>query len=98
MPVYVYEEILEDGSEGDVFEIVQSMQDDPLKTHPETGCPVRRVYQAPNVVGKYSERAVNRTLDPKRIEKAGFTRYEKDKSTGTYHKTAGKDGPDTFRR
>ena len=97
MPVYVYEEILENGEGGELFEVTQSMQEDPLEVHPLSGRPVRRVYQPPNVVSRYSERAVNKSLDPKRVEQAGFTRYEKDKGTGTYHKTAGKTGPDTLK-
>lgn len=40
MPVYVYEVI---GSEGDIFEVRQSIHDSPLRTHPEDGRPVRRV-------------------------------------------------------
>ena len=58
--------------------------------------PVRRVYLPPNITSKFGERGVNSKLDPKNVEKAGFTRYEKDKSTGTYHKTAGKEGPGSF--
>jgi predicted nucleic acid-binding Zn ribbon protein len=36
MPTYVYQVITDDGSEGEVFEVVQRMADAPLKTHPET--------------------------------------------------------------
>ena len=42
MPIYVYETT---GSDKPVqrFEVTQSMKDEPLRTHPETGEPVRRV-------------------------------------------------------
>jgi len=40
MPTYVYETT---GKKPRQFEIQQSMKDDPLKTHPDTGEPVRRV-------------------------------------------------------
>ncbi|MBP82755.1 MAG: hypothetical protein CMO61_02785 [Verrucomicrobiales bacterium] len=44
MPTYVYETIPEDPSEGVIqFEIKQSIKDDALSTHPETGVPVKRV-------------------------------------------------------
>lgn len=44
MATYVYETIPSDPSEQPaIFEIQQSMKDAPLKTHPETGVPVRRV-------------------------------------------------------
>jgi len=42
MPTYVYETIGK-GNEVCQFEIRQSMHDAPLKKHPETGEPLRRV-------------------------------------------------------
>ncbi len=100
MPTYVYREILEDGSDGETFEIQQSINEPTLTEHPVTGRPVRRVLQAPNISTRYSEGATKARLDNKRIEAAGFTKYERDKATGTYHKVAGKDknAPDSFRK
>lgn len=44
MATYVYETIpTRDGEPPRRFEIVQSMRDAPLRTHPETGEPVRRI-------------------------------------------------------
>ena len=44
MTTYVYETIPQRAGEEPVrFEVSQSMQDAPLKTHPQTGAPVRRV-------------------------------------------------------
>ncbi|MGC6424869.1 MAG: FmdB family zinc ribbon protein [Lentimonas sp.] len=44
MPTYVYEIIPSKKEEKPVqFEVQQSMKDEPLKAHPETGEPVRRV-------------------------------------------------------
>jgi predicted nucleic acid-binding Zn ribbon protein len=40
MPTYIYETVEEPYER---FEIKQSMKDEPLKRHPETGVPVRRV-------------------------------------------------------
>ncbi len=40
MPTYVYRTLEEPYFE---FEVKQSMHDEPLKVHPETGVPVRRV-------------------------------------------------------
>ena len=97
MPIYVYEVITKDGSQGETFEAMQPMSADPLKTHPETGEPVRRVLQAPNIGTRYSERQLKSKLDTKSVEKQGFTKYEKDKLTGTYHRTAGTNGPETLR-
>ena len=97
MPTYLYQERLPDGSDGDVIEIIQNMADPPLKTHPKTGNPLRKIYSAPNLPKKYTEAATKSKLTDANVEKHGFTRYEKDKLTGRYHKTAGKDkrAPDT---
>lgn len=91
MPTYLYQEILPDGTEGDCFEVVQRMSDPPLKTHPTSGNPVEKVFVAPNLPNKYTEGETNKKLTNENVEKHGFTRYEKDKLTGLYHKTAGKD-------
>lgn len=91
MPTYVYQEILPDGTEGEAFEMVQRMSDSPLKKHPETGNPVRKVFHAPNVTSRYTDGATKSKLTNENVEKHGFTKYERDKVTGRYHKTAGKD-------
>lgn len=47
MPTYVYEVISEDSNTTPRrFEMVQRMTDEPLKTDPESGLPVRRVISA----------------------------------------------------
>ena len=91
MPTYVYQEILPDGSDGEAFEYIQSMSEEALKRHPKTGNPVRKVFHAPNVSSKYTEGSTKNKLSDENVEKHGFTRYEKDKITGRYNKTAGKD-------
>lgn len=91
MPTYVYQEIRPDGTEGETFEVDQPMADPPLATHPSTGNPVRKVYLPPNLTAKYGERTTKDKLSDENVEKHGFTRYEKDKVTGDYHKTAGRD-------
>jgi predicted nucleic acid-binding Zn ribbon protein len=96
MPIYVYEIINEDGTPGDRFEIHQSMKDDALRQHPETGQPVRRVLLPPNLASKYTPGQTKNKLDNRNVEKAGFTKYEKDKLTGKYHRVAGSGGPTEF--
>ena len=91
MPTYVYQEILPDGSDGEAFEYIQRMADDPLTIHPKTGNPVRKIFHSPNVSNKYTEGSTKNKLTDENVEKHGFTRYEKDKLTGRYNKTAGKD-------
>jgi len=96
MPVYVYEIVNADGSGGERFEIQQSMKEEPLTAHPDTGVPVRRVILPPNIATRYTPGQTKGRLDNKNVEKAGFTKYEKDKVTGKYHRVAGKGGPDVI--
>ena len=96
MPTYVYAVILEDGSNGEHFEVVQPMSDDALTKHPETGAPVRRVPVAPNLPLSYSDAAEKTKLSNKNLDRMGFTKYEKA-GDGFYEKKAGK-GPDVISR
>lgn len=98
MPIYVYELIQPDGTGGERFEIQQSMKDEALTQHPETGEPVRRVFLPPNLATRYTPGQTKDKLDNNRVAKSGFTKYEKDKLTGKYHKVAGDKGPDVLNR
>jgi len=91
MPLYVYQVIESDGTDGEVFEVIQRMSDPPLTTQPESGKPVRRLLAAPNTVTRYG--AAN--LSNERLGKLGFTKYEKS-GDGRYEKTAGS-GPDVIK-
>ena len=62
MPIYVYEEIREDGSSGEQFEVFQNMSDEPLTRHPEKGTAVRRVFQPPFIGGQWSDSAMKRSV------------------------------------
>lgn len=88
MPLYVYEVIPDDGGQGEVFEVLQTMSEPPLTHHPETGRPVRRLLSAPNAV----RNAAPGGLSNSKLERLGFTKYEKA-GDGKYQKTAGS-GPD----
>ncbi|MCB9848988.1 MAG: FmdB family transcriptional regulator [Phycisphaeraceae bacterium] len=92
MPTYVYETITDDPDQREVFEVVQSMREEPLTVHPETGVPVRRVIQAPMIGGKWSSvgKSSEGASDSK-LRDLGFTKYVKT-SGGTYEKTVG-EGP-----
>ena len=95
MPTYVYQEILEDGQDGDVFEVVQRMADDPLTAHPTTGRPVRRLLQPPGLTLKVGS-SPKVSLDDGNLARLGFTKYQKSAS-GTYEKTVGT-SPDIIQR
>ena len=92
MPTYVYQVITDDDSEGEVFEVFQKMSDPPLKTHPETGAPVRRIPAAPYVAGAWSDHATKQKLSDKNLDRLGFTKYQ-NVGGGHFEKRAGS-GPD----
>jgi predicted nucleic acid-binding Zn ribbon protein len=97
MPLYLYEIVTSDGSEGEQFEMFQSMAEEPLTVHPETGVPIRRVLCAPAIGGKWSDGAMGRAVtDDKKLDRLGFTKYVKA-GDGRYEKRAGK-GPDVIHR
>lgn len=96
MPIYTYQVLCPDGSEGETFEIQQSMKDAALTRHPETGEAVRRIYSPPNLMTRYSDRAMKERTTEEKIASAGFTRYERDRLTGAFHKTNTNRGPSTL--
>ncbi len=89
MPIYVYEEVLPDGEGGERFEILQSMSDPPLEKHPETGGPVRRVFQPPFIAGIFTDLRQKSNLSDRSLEKKGFTKYVQ-MGDGVYEKRTGK--------
>ena len=93
MPLYRYEVLDESGEPEAIFETIQPAGAAPLKKHPETGAPLRRLISSPNITLRYTERATNNMLkDNKKLEQMGFTKYEKS-GKGTYERKAGKEGP-----
>jgi predicted nucleic acid-binding Zn ribbon protein len=97
MPTYVYEVVDEDGRPGDRFEVVQTMTEDPLTTHPETGQAVRRVFLPFGIAGPTSGIKTDRALaDDNKLERLGFTKYVKS-ADGRYEKVIGK-GPGAIQK
>jgi len=92
MPVYEYEVLDDEGRIVEIFEAEQPAGDPALTVHPVTGEKMRRKFSVPGVNTKYAD--WDGKLEPKRLSEAGFTRYEKDKTTGRYFKTNGGRGPD----
>lgn len=93
MPTYEYE-LLDDSGEptGERFEWSQSMKDDALTKHPESGKPCRRAIVPPMVAGRWSPLKEKGMLSNKNLERLGFTKYEK-RGDGVMERVAGKEGP-----
>lgn len=93
MPIYVYEFLDTSGKgTGETFEIVQSMKDDALTRHPDTGRPCRRAITPPTIAGKWSDIKGKSALSNANLERMGFTKYEK-RGNGYMERVAGKEGP-----
>jgi len=92
MPVYTYQVIHDDGSEGETFDWVHRMSDPPLEVHPETGEKVVRVFQASHIAGWGNERVGKQMTSDKNLERLGFTKYVRN-GKGNYEKHVGK-GPE----
>ena len=93
MPIYVYDILDKKGKPtGKTVELVQSMKDDALTAHPDTGQSIRRAITAPAIAGKWSDIKGKGALSNKNLERLGFTKYER-KGKGYMEKTAGKHGP-----
>ena len=96
MPLYVYEVIMPDGSDGVQFEHLQSMSEAALTIHPETGEPVRRVFGTPNAPRAWTDSQGKAKTSDKNLAAKGFTKYVKS-GDGSYEKTAG-NGPKKLKR
>jgi predicted nucleic acid-binding Zn ribbon protein len=95
MPLYEYVVINEDGSHGEVFEVLQRIGESPLEKHPESGMPVERLISAASVP-RPSGTMIKGDISNRNLEKLGFTKYQKTE-TGKYEKVLG-DGPNMINR
>ena len=95
MPIYEYAEINDDGTHGDVFEVLQRIGESPLSAHPETGRPVERLISATSLA-RPAGGPIKGDISNRNLEKLGFTKYQKS-STGKYEKVLG-DGPSLINR
>ncbi len=86
MPIYRYITIESDGSEGEEFEVEQSITSQPLTVHPENNKKVKRIYDKLNINVEYTAGKEKKLSDISRIKKAGFAVLEKDKLTGKYYR------------
>src|SRR5271154_4557173 len=73
MPLYVYQVIEADGSDGEIFEVLQRFSDEPLAVHPQNGKPVKKLLAAPNAVTHFN----GSNLSNQNLSKLGFTEYQK---------------------
>jgi predicted nucleic acid-binding Zn ribbon protein len=94
MPVYTYQVIHDDGTEGECFDHVQGMSEEALTEHPETGEKVARVFQAAHIAGTSHERIQKQKTSDDNLERLGFTKYVRN-GKGHYEKHVGS-GPESL--
>ena len=95
MPIYRYKTLNAEGRE-EIFEVEQEINAPPLSKHPLSNEPVQKVLTSASLSLRHTSRHENKSLSADHLKKHGFSKYEKDQSSGDYHKTAGKDGPDSI--
>ncbi|MEM0966743.1 MAG: FmdB family transcriptional regulator [Verrucomicrobiota bacterium] len=92
MPIYAYEVLDEKGEVVEIFEAEQPLGAEPLKLHPVTGELLRKVFTSPGINTTYAD--WDGKLESGKLTKAGFTKYERDKTTGRYFKANVGKGPE----
>lgn len=95
MPIYRYKTLNSEDRE-EIFEVEQEINATPLSKHPLSNEPVQRVLTSASLSLRHTSMHENKSLSADHLKKHGFSKYEKDQSSGDYHKTAGKDGPDSI--
>ena len=95
MPTYLYE-VLNGSVPTETFEIDQDFSDSPLTSHPITKEPVRKILSPSSISLKHTDSSEKRVLSDENLSKHGFNKYEKSDANGTFHRTAGKEGPRTI--
>lgn len=95
MPMYTYQIINDDGSDGNTFDVLRGMNEPPLTHHPETGQPVKRIYEPVHIAGLTHQLHSKSRLSDKNLERQGFTKYQRN-GKGHYERTVGKGGPETL--
>ncbi|CAN5135315.1 hypothetical protein BH11PLA2_BH11PLA2_22860 [soil metagenome] len=96
MPLYLYQVVNKDGTEGEVFEVLQSMKEDALTVHPETGEKVKRIFGTPNAPRTWTDSQGKTKTSDMNLERIGFTKYVKN-DQGKYQKLFGS-GPETMKK
>lgn len=86
MPIYEYEHVEESCDRGRVFEMVQSIQDEPIAVCPDCGRPVRRLISRVNI---------NTPRTDSELRDLGFTKLVK-RDSGVYENVTAREGDSRY--
>jgi len=88
MPTFKYL-ILNKSKRPEYIEVEQSITEAPLKKHPVTGEPIKRVPQSQSLTLNHSEKRDQKTLSADHLQKHGFSVLQKEKGSQKYIQTVG---------
>ena len=94
MPMYTYQIVNDDGSEGDIIEIMHGMSEPSLTEHPQTGQKIKREFTSPHIASWGNSRKAKELTSDENLERHGFTKYVRN-GKGHYEKHTGK-GPESL--
>jgi putative FmdB family regulatory protein len=86
MPIYEYEHLTKPCKMGKVFDLQQSLSDDPVKTCPHCGEPVQKIVSKINISCPRSDRE---------LRDLGFTKLVK-RDDGVYENVTARDGDSRY--
>jgi hypothetical protein len=86
MPTYLYQFVETDGSLGEYVEIIHSPHQEPLQQHPLTKQPIVKKFTIPYLGTKHTTGKTQKLLSTDNLKKQGFSKYQKNPSSGTYDK------------
>lgn len=92
MPIYTYQIINDDGSDGEIIELVHGMNEPAMTVHPQTGQKIQRIYTAPHIAGWGNSRQAKQMTSAENLEKHGFAKYVRS-GKGYYEKQNAAKGP-----
>jgi len=95
MPIYTYQIINDDGSDGEIIELMHGMNEPVLTIHPQTGQIIQRVFTAPHIAGWGNSRQAKQMTSDENLEKHGFTKYVRN-GKGHYEKHNTGKGPSSL--
>ena len=94
MPVYQYK-VVDSKIEDEIIEIEQEIGAKELQIHPITGETIKKIITATSLTLGHSSTKEKATLEKGKLEKNGFTVFQKDNSNPLkYNRTAGNQGPE----
>ena len=92
MPIFRYR-VLNGKNPEHFIEVEQSLKEPALDLHPITKEKIERVVKSSSLILKHADRIERQKLNPKNLEKNGFSLYERAGEGNNFQRTVGHTGP-----